>query len=189
MAGLFATADEARTLVQQRNLTAEIVELAPALAAQMDCTGEWEACAETHISVVEIVAPTKAWTAAEIDRVAEAQDGLPWVKYDKAAPRFMKALEAAPAACEIEARRIFLGSAGKLYDRSRMFAPVACPDGKQAWAPWRATRLESVVTRDDPAGTLHQVVLVECDSPTIEERPFQPKIPATMLADAGGCGG
>jgi hypothetical protein len=187
VAGLYATKAEAKALVASKRLKADVVELAPADAAHMVCD-DWSACQSTYISVVEVMAPAKAYDAKQIEKLNAAQDELPWVKYEKAVARYMKALERLPAACEVQPGRLFLANQDRLYRQFRKLAPVTCPDGQEAWVPWRATRLESAVVRKNNDTVMHQVVLVECDSPTLEERPFLPVIPEKLVADMGSCG-
>ncbi|NUO52218.1 MAG: hypothetical protein HOV80_25475 [Polyangiaceae bacterium] len=189
VAGLFATKAEADELVASKHLAAQVVELAPALAAQMDCSDDYEACTATQITVVEMLAPTKAYSTATIEKLIEEQNELPWVKYDKAALRERKALERLPSACEVKAGQLFLAKGNRLYRQMRKYAPVTCPSGAEAWVPWRATRLESAVLRKGNEASLHQVILVECDVPTLEERPFLPTVPEKVAVDMAGCPG
>lgn len=189
VAGLFGARAPAERWARARGLSAEIVELAPAGAAQPTCEDDYEACMASRVSAVEVFVPTRAYDAQSLEALVAQQDELPWVRFELAVARREKALEAVPAACEIEVGRVFLAPKNRLYRFLRQYAPVRCRDGREAWIPWRATRLESVVTPGARGPELHQVVLVECDVPTLEGRPFVPKIPAMVLAQGAGCPG
>lgn len=189
VAGLFGERASAERWVRESKLKAEVVELAPAGAAQPMCEGDYEACMGSRVSAVEVFVPSKAYDTKALEALDAEQDQLPWIRLDLAVARYDQALAKLPPACEIEAGRVFVATNDKLYRFQRRHAPVRCKDGREAWVPWRATRLESIVTTGADGPELHQVVLVECDVPTIEDRPFLPTIPATLLAFGGGCRG
>lgn len=112
--------------------------------------------------VVEVVTPTAAWDAATLEGLANAE---PERKQRELARSRLT------AACTVERGRLFVAARDDLYKWSREYAPVEC-NGRAAWIPWRATRLESVVTRSSGQAVIHQVIDVTCDSPTVEDRPF-----------------
>lgn len=189
VAGLFGERASAEGWAHENRLAAEIVELAPAGAAQPMCEDDYNACMGSRVSAVEVFVPSKAYDAKVLEQLDTEQDQLPWVRFDHAVARYDQALAKLSPACEIEAGRVFLATNDKLYRFQRRFAPARCKDGREAWLPWRATRLESVVTRGEDGPELHQVVLVECDVPTLEDRPFVPNLPERLLAFGGGCRG
>lgn len=188
VAGLFGERASAERWALESRLAGEIVELAPAGAAQPMCEGDYEACMGSRVSAVEVFVPSKAYDAKVLEQLDAEQDQLPWVGFDRAVARYDEALAKLPAACEIEPGRVFLAPNDKLFRFLRRFAPVRCKDGREAWVSWRATRLQSVVTVGEGGPELHQVVLVECDVPTIEVRPFTPTLP-TLVASSAGCPG
>lgn len=125
-------------------------------------------------------------------QIADVEDRLgnaPAVAYPQAVERRTRAIAVLKPNCEVRAGRIFLATGRELYTFGRDYAPVTCGDGSRAWVPRRTTRVESAVIPGKEGASLFQVILVECDTPTIEHRPFvsgpPPQVPAI---DAGSCG-
>lgn len=131
---------------------------------------------EKHIRhVVELAGDTPAYDAADLGRTESALDealGAHWVRLPAQQGRRAAALARLRPRCTLPAGRVFVTDGQALYGFRRMYAPVTCDDGSEAWVPWRATRLESAVLWEGGAWKVHQVILVECDVPTVETRPL-----------------
>lgn len=128
-----------------------------------------EARERAVVRVVETTAETPAWAAEDLARVEQDLDealGVKWTGLEGQQTRRAAALAALAPRCTVAVERVFVTNAEALYRFRRTYAPVVCDDGRPAWIPWRATRLESAVVD----GRVHQVVLVECDVPTLETR-------------------
>lgn len=185
VAGLFGERAHAERFVRARGLSAEIVELAP---ATIPCDEDYEACMASKVSVVEVFTETQAYAEDALRKLETKLDSQPADPAIDKEAQWEAGIAALTPACKIPAGRLFLSSQGELYKLSRSFAPARCPDGRKAWVAWRTTRVESVVTAGD-APEIHQVVSVECDSPTIEDRPFVSTPPPLLAAAGGGCRG
>lgn len=143
---------------------------------------------EARVShAVEITSATPAYRAEDLERVETDLDeelATKWVPMPEQYVRRARALAALVPACTVAAGRVFATNERELYRFRRTYAPAKCDDGREAWVPWRATRRESVVAD----GRVHQVILVECDVPTLETRPLgAPPGPLGPLTDES-CG-
>ncbi|MFO0553622.1 MAG: hypothetical protein U0271_34890 [Polyangiaceae bacterium] len=191
VAGLFAERAEADNYVRDLQLEgATIVELAP--ESWLPCESElWEQCEAQHVVAVEVAAKSVAFSDAQVasfdKKLSEENSADP----DELAQQ-RRALEAAAAPiCEVTRGQVFGATSLELYGASRVYAPVTCPDGRRAWVPWRNTRVESVVVQTKAGAMTSQVISVECDTPTLDERPFvEGEAPAPPPAPASvGCRG
>ena len=147
---------------------------------------------ETRPAVVEVVESTPAFAQADIERVEKDLDEMlagKWVNLAAQDKRREAALAKLVPRCTIEGGRLFMTTAGKLHTFHVPYAPTRCPDGARVWVRWRATRRASVVARTKDGPIVDQVVLVECDTPTIERRRLgAPSAePPLRLALGGGC--
>lgn len=184
VAGLFVERARAEAL-RDALAGAQLVELVPEEALQ--ALWVWDG---TRGAVVEIVEPTPAYAEADVERMEQALDELlaaKWVALPAQKTRRADALAKLAPRCTVAKGHLFMTTQGAIV--RRQYAPVRCADGSSAWVPWRATRLQSVVTRGDGGAVLHQVVLVECDVPTIERRRFGALStePPLRIALGGGC--
>ena len=170
--GLFAERADAESFA--RALHASVLPLEARTGAYRDDVSR----------VVMTASSSPAYARGDLERVEHELDEAPWVPLAKAHVRRTKALAQLTPVCTIDAGRVFRTTSEALYRFRREYAPVACDDGKEAWIAWRATRLESSVS----AGSIRQVILVECDVPTIETRPLGPPPPALGPLSDAGCG-
>ncbi len=127
--------------------------------------------------VVQIATDTLAYDAKDLERIERAFDEGPWVPFRAQQTRRAAALARLRPRCRLRAGRVFVTNGVVLYNFMRSYAPVTCDDGREAWVPWRATRLESTVVREHGAFEVHQVIDVECDVPRLETRAFGRVLP------------
>lgn len=175
IAGLFDDEAPARALARDVRGIVERIGPKPEPCA----SGE---CLEAHLSAVEILHTTPAWSEDDLERVWDENHKKPWVALPENFERMTRDVEALRPICTVEKGTVHAARGHLLYDFMRRFAPVKCADGRDAFVPWRATRLESTVM---PSDVLVQVVLVICDVPTLEIRSFSrpPPVRPTRLTD------
>jgi hypothetical protein len=147
---------------------------------------------EAHVlRVVETTTTSPAYDEADLERVEGDLDERlagEWTKLPGQQARRAAALATLPPRCTVGSGRVFATNEGALYTFRRQYAPVTCDDGHAAWVPWRATRLESTVVRTRDAFRIHQVILVECDVPTLETRALGPAPQALGALTDANCG-
>ena len=163
----------------------EVTPLATVDAFQRrGCAGaaDSDACERSMTRVVQTSARTPAWDAADLERVEREIDEK-WVPLPAQQRRRAAELAKLTPRCTIGPARVFVTNENAIYRFMRTYAPVVCDDGRPAWIPWRATRLESAVVND----RVHQVILVECDVPTLETRPLGPPSPEYGPLTNGRC--
>jgi hypothetical protein len=187
VAGLFATPSDAADYRRNLPSSTEVVEL-----AAVDESSPFGRFDDPRGSAIEIAEDTPAWSAVDLERLEHELDealAKRWVKLPKQRARREAALAKLTPRCRIDGGRVFSARASELFRFHRKYAPVRCPDGTDAWVAWRATRLEAVVERAARGPKIHQVILVECDQPTLETRIFSAPSSATpiRLALAGPC--
>jgi hypothetical protein len=187
VAGLFA--ERATAAAFHRALaSAQLVEIVSeeALAA----LNVWDG---NRPNVVEVIESTPAYAQEDVERVEHALDEMlarKWVDLAAQNKRREAALAKLAPRCTIENGRLFMTTAGELQHFHSPYAPTRCPDGSRAWVRWRTTRGQSVVTRGEAGAIIHQLVLVECDHPTIERRRFGASStdpPLRISSRGGGC--
>jgi hypothetical protein len=130
-----------------------------------------------------------AWSADTLDRIENDLDealARKWVPLQQQALRRERALSHVASACTLRRGSLFVTPRAVLYRFRRNFARVTCPDGREAWTRWTSTRLESVVRPTSAGLVIEQVVLVECDTPTIERRVITTN--AHLGFSLGSCG-
>ena len=174
VAGLFAEREDAERYREHLPAGAELVEL----------TLEEEPFDFDNTSVVVVTEPATAWSYEDLDRVEKDLDetlAKKWVTLPKQRERRLAALAKLTPRCVVAPGRVSWVRKRKLHAFLQNYAPVSCADGREAWIEWRATRLESVVTRSGGVILVHQVVLVECDVPTIETRRWGAPLAAKPL--------
>ena len=180
VAGLFSSETAAVAFVRDKGLSAhrsEIVEIAPSAEDYGACGDDYEACMAKRHTAVEILSRTPAWTSEALTKVEEALDQSSARGSASPNQRRAVALSKLQPVCEVAPGRVFSTDRRTLYAFQRTYAPITCDDGRPAWVPWRSTRLESAVVPTSSGTRIHQVVEVECDTPTIEDRPFGPQPP------------
>ncbi|MDI1444336.1 hypothetical protein [Polyangium sp. 6x1] len=183
VAGLFAERGQAEAYASHLPPGTEIVELAS--REDVDFTGK-------RTASVEIAEDTLAWAPEDIDVVEATLDeelAKKWVKLPEQKARRDRALAGIKPRCSLTQGRVFATDQSKLFKYQRNYAPVRCDDGREAWVALRATRLDTVVTRPAGGALVHQVILVECDQPTVETRHFDAGSAAkpVRLAMGGPC--
>jgi hypothetical protein len=144
------------------------------------------------VVIVQVAEEAAAWTRADLERVERELDealAVKWVRLPEQRKRREARLASLAPRCTVAADSVSAATSAELFAFGRQYAPVRCDDGSEAWVPWRATTLESVVTRDERGARVHQVVLVECDQATVETRRFAaPSAQEPLrLALAGPC--
>jgi hypothetical protein len=156
-----------------------------------DDVKDWDRHEASIVRVVETTAPTAAFAGSDLERVESELDerlARNWTKLPGQQLRRVRALASLSPRCTLDAGRVFVTDEATLYRFLRHYAPVTCPDGRRAWVPWRATRLESAVVRAGDQLDVHQVILVECDVPTLETRPLGPAPDALGALTDEHCG-
>jgi len=136
--------------------------------------------------VVEMAAASPAYAEADLEQVEHELDerlAREWTKLPGQQTRRAAALSKLVPLCTVGAGRVYLTNEHALFAFRRTYAPVTCDDGRNAWVPWRATRLESAVVGE----RVHQVVLVECDVPTVEVRAVGAPPAALGVLSDGRC--
>jgi hypothetical protein len=122
--------------------------------------------------VVEIATEASAYDSADVERAEAELEAKPWARLPVVYKWRAAALAKASPRCTLAAGRTFLIDGRGMNQHSRQYVPVTCDDGHDAWVPWRATRFESAVVVTRTQTEVHQVIVVECDTPTVETRPF-----------------
>lgn len=180
VAGLFAERGQAEAYASHLPPGMELVELASPEEAkhrQVPRDGmTWDDLQKGSAEVVEIAEDTVAWAPEDIKAVEERLDeelAKKWVKLPEQKTRRDRALAGMKPRCSLARGRVFAPTKHELYFIPRGYAPVRCDDGREAWVALRATRRQTVVTRSENMALVHQVVLVECDQPTVETRHFE----------------
>jgi hypothetical protein len=141
---------------------------------------------EHLMRVVVTAARTRAYAREDLERVEHELDerlAVEWTKLPRQQERRASALAKLTPICSVDADRVFVIDQHELYAFRRTYAPVTCDDGRRAWIPWRATRLESAFVGE----RVHQVILVECDVPTLETRAPGPPHDALGLLTTAAC--
>lgn len=181
VAGLYANREDADAAARGRATVIELATKDEYDRRRYSNVGAYQKNEEQIERVVEIAAETPAYRAEDLEQVEKALDeelATHWVPLPAQQMRRADALAASTPACNVAAGRVFVTHENELYEFRRKYAPVRCDDGREAWVPWRATRLESTVD----SGKVSQVILVECDVPTVETRPFGPRPPKELGA-------
>lgn len=195
VAGLFAERDRAQAYADRIALPYELIELADAAAPAAACADtHYDDCMARRSSAIEISTTTPAWAAADLARVEQELDealATSWVSLPIQHERRQAALRKLAPRCVVEPGRVFSADQHVIYKFRRTYVPIRCSTGEQAWVPITATRLHSVVLPHGSTADIHQVILVECDTPTIETRPFGAASlaasPPTLTASSDGC--
>ncbi|MDI3288099.1 hypothetical protein [Polyangium sp. 15x6] len=197
VAGLFERKDQAEQYQARLSRPTELVELASpedAASRKIQPKGMAERTfLESRASAVELAEDTAAFSKEDLEKTEEALDealARKWVSLPEQRERRERAIAALQPRCNLSRGRVFSASHKDLQRPFMLrYAPVCCDDGAEAWVPWRATRLKSTVVRTDEGAVVHQVMLVECDSPIIETRLFGADSVAKplRLALRGGC--
>ncbi|MEZ4222517.1 MAG: hypothetical protein R3B13_16375 [Polyangiaceae bacterium] len=190
VAGLFTERSHAEAFAA-RVVGASIVELATVDGGHSPCAGseDYSKCEASTYTAVQMQRRAPAYAKADLEALEQRLNDLPWVPLGQAFERRRKALEQLTPVCIIEAGAVSITDQDNLYGFSRTYAPARCAEGEAAWVTWNATRLESVVTTTNGRVQTHQVVLVECDSPTLEVRPLGDALDSSRILLAGSCGG
>jgi hypothetical protein len=180
VAGLFASEAGARRLVARAKLgDAAIVPL-----ADLETVRKRWPHGRPATMAVEITLPTNAYDPADIERLEEALNSQNHRSYAELLERREAGLRKLVPACSLAPGRLFSVEGSVVDEHRRAFAPVQCGT-KRAWAPWAATRLDGVVAMQPSGPMFFQVVLVECDVPTLTSRPLSSS--ASVLPAAVGC--
>ncbi|MCA9705367.1 MAG: hypothetical protein KDK70_05940 [Myxococcales bacterium] len=140
-----------------------------------------------------------AYPPAEIREGEQWLSEQVWRSYEEYRERRAAMLESLPVRCQIPPDRVFVSTAGR-YDDDGIYAPydwqpAACEDGRPAYVRQTDTRRHSIVRPGPgpgPTSVIEQVILVECDSPTIERWPWahgrRERGTPVLLASRGSCG-
>ncbi|MDI1434581.1 hypothetical protein [Polyangium sorediatum] len=182
VAGLFEHKHQAEQYQARLSRPTELVELASpedAASRQIQPKGmAKEMFLASRVSAVELAEDTAAFSEDDLDKTEKALDEVlaqKEVSLPEQKEQRERALAALQPRCKLSRGRVFSASYKDLHHPLASllrYAPVRCDDGAVAWVPWRATRLKSAVVRTDAGALVHQVVLVECDSPILETRLF-----------------
>ncbi|MDC3956669.1 hypothetical protein [Polyangium jinanense] len=189
VAGLFERKDQAEQYQARLSGPTELVEL----ASPEDAASRKIQPKDSRSSAVELAEDTAAFSKEDLEKTEEALDealAQKWVSLPEQRERRERAIAALESRCKLPRGRVFSASHKDLIRPFMLrYAPVRCDDGAEAWVPWRATRLKSTVVRTGEGALVHQVMLVECDSPIIETRRFGADSVAKplRLALRGGC--
>ena len=168
-AGLFRERRDADSYA--RALHAEVVALTTIdeFQARQEASGDFDAHERSIVRAVQTSGETPAYAESDLERVERELDErlvTHWTKMPAQQERRVAELSKLKPLCTVAADRVFATDQLTLFRFRRMYAPVTCEDGRRAWVPWRATRLESAFVGE----RVHQVILVECDVPTLETR-------------------
>jgi hypothetical protein len=161
---LFAELRQAQAYVTAHAQGAEIVALrAGEHGGMWQCEARGESWCEARFSVVQTTVRTAAWSWHDLEQTEE--------------------LPELPPRCTIEAGRLFATKS----DFGWSFIPVLCDSGEEVGVPAQATRVNSVVTDSEGVPRIHRIVIVECDTPTIETRTFGSS-DQYVASTSAGCG-
>lgn len=163
--GLFARPDDAAALARRTSATSR--RIAP----------RYEPSDDQAPVAIELLVQTPAWDPAALETLESELDerlAHKWVPLAEQEKRREHALARLRPTCRVPAGALFVSRRAAFHRFRHFYAPVMCENGSEAWVPWRSTRLESVV-HDGPKGiaVIDQVIVVECDTPTIERRVFR----------------
>ena len=144
--------------------------------------------------VVQVIEDTPAWPKDSLERLerqlneamAQSEQWLPW---DQLMERRRAALDQLPTRCQVSAGRVFRHTGDSIYHMLRVYAPVRCDDGQEAWIPWATTNLETAVVPHAEGSVSYQVANVTCDQPLLVKREKREKRPPVVaIAAVGSCG-
>jgi hypothetical protein len=186
VAGFFASLRVARTWNAEALSGAGSVHAIAGPPAQSWDGGDYVAFERSRSVAVAIVHPAPAYADADITRAADQVNRM---SGDSEEVRWERALAGHKPACAVRAGQVFEADRVALYEQGRRFAPVECEDGRRAWTPWAATRLESVVRMEKEGAFIHQIVDVTCDRAAIERTPYVWGAPLSKgRRTSAGCG-
>jgi hypothetical protein len=188
---LFAERAAAESLRRRPGPETTLVELRPIEQAQKQAVPPENVPFDTFLAsrsaVVELIEVAPAWAKSDLEALEKRLNEATWLPLPRARTRRERELAKLAPVCTLPSGRLFVTNQAALLTFREGYAPVTCPDGRQAWVAKASTRLDSVVLRTEHGAIRVQTVLVECDSPVFQLRPFERAGTSSYEVPGDGC--